>query len=175
MPTPCPVPRAAPAGWGDRGFTLVELMVVVIAVGVLAYLLLGRLLVYREAAERAAMEQTVGSLQSALTIAFSRNMVLGRGAEALAAENPTNWLAKPPDSYVGELHDPAPGQVEPGKWYFDTRTRHLVYTVRFGEHFRGPGGRREARFHVRLVTSEDRDKVVGAVIEPVAPFTWRPD
>jgi prepilin-type N-terminal cleavage/methylation domain-containing protein len=171
---PAAAPRpAAPEGAG-RGFTLLELVVVIAVVGVLAWLLLERLLVYREAAERAAMEHTVGSVQSALTLQFSRAMVLGRGAEALGTENPVNWLAKPPDTYVGELYDPAPGQVEPGKWYFDTRTRQLVYSVKFGEHFRAPSGRKEARFRVRLVTSAERDRVVGAVIEPAETFTWRP-
>jgi general secretion pathway protein G len=152
----------------------VELLVVVCVVGLLAWFFLGRVLIYREAAERVAMEQTVGSLQSALTLQFSQAMVLGKGAAALGAENPVKWLAKPPENYAGEFSDPPLSQVRAGSWHFDTGTRHLVYRVRFGEHFQAASGRKEARFRVRLVTSEPGGKVVGAVIEPAEPYEWQP-
>ncbi|HEY6720193.1 MAG TPA: prepilin-type N-terminal cleavage/methylation domain-containing protein, partial [Burkholderiales bacterium] len=50
------------------GLTLIELIVVVCIIALCAALLLDRLRFYQEAAEKAAMEYTVGAVKSALQL-----------------------------------------------------------------------------------------------------------
>lgn len=134
-------------------------------VSVLGYVVADRLLAYRAAAEKVAVEQTVGSLQSALTLQFSGAVLRGGDLEALGRENPVRWLARRPDNYLGEYYDPKPGEAEPGNWYFDLMDRQLVYVVKFRARGAGAGPEQRLRFRVRLVGGPGRE-VSGAVIEP---------
>jgi len=69
-----------PAG-GLAGFTLFELIVVICIVSILAGILLNRLEVYKEAAEKAAMQQTAAAIKSALQMRVASYMITGRDKE----------------------------------------------------------------------------------------------
>jgi prepilin-type N-terminal cleavage/methylation domain-containing protein len=165
-----------------RGFTLFELLVVICIVAVLAQALLSRVAFYQEQAERAAMEQVVAALQSALTLNTASLMTGGRERDAgtLANENPMNWLAKKPANYAGEFFDPAPRTVAPGNWVFDLKSRDLIYVIDRGNFFTpGKEGVQWIRFHVNLVHDympgeggKKRQMFSGAVIEPVESYRW---
>ena len=149
---------------------------VIALVGVLAYLLLLRLTGYREMAEKAAMEQTAGAIQSALNIQFAHALVRGDGAaaEALGRENPVRWLTKAPENYAGEHAAPARGAIPPGNWYFDPDSRELVYLVRHPDHFRSESGEPRVRYRVRLYAEETggRREVSGVVLERQGRYRW---
>ncbi len=132
-------------------------------VSLLGYVVADRLLAYRAVAERTAVEQTVGSLQSALTLQFSGAVLRGGDLAALERESPVRWLARNPDNYLGEYYDPKPGEAEPGHWYFDLKDRQLVYVVKFAP--RGAGSEQRLRFRVRVVGGAGRG-AEGVVIEP---------
>ena len=121
----------------ERGFTLIELIVVISIVAILIGVFLNRVQFYQERAEKAAMEQVAGALQSALVMQYGRLLTRGREVEvsALAADNPTNWLAKIPRNYSGEFYDPTPRSVAPGNWVFDLKTRELIYVLDRADHF----------------------------------------
>ena len=125
----------------ERGFTLIELIVVITIVVILASVLLNRVLSYQEQAEKAAMQQVASALQSALTMKYARLMTGGIESKAatLAIENPMNWLAKIPDNYSGEFYDVTPRSVAPGNWVFDLKTRNLIYVVNRGDYFTPEG------------------------------------
>ncbi len=149
---------------------------VVAVVAVLAYFLLDRLLVYRELAEKTAMELTAGSLQSALNIQFAHALVRGDtlALEALGRENPVRWLMRPPENYAGEHAAPAEGAIAPGNWYFDSQSRELVYLVKVADHFRAESGKTQVRYRVKLVTEEiDGKREVSAVLlERLDDYNW---
>ena len=166
-----------------RGFTLFELLVVTCIVAVLAVALLNRVSFYQEQAEKAAMEQVVAALQSALTLQMASLMTGGRESEAdkLTTENPMNWLAKKPANYAGEFFDPAPQAVAPGNWIFDLKSRNLIYVIDRGNFFTpGKDGVKWIRLHVNLVQDyipsgggkRRRPALSGAVIEPVESYRW---
>jgi prepilin-type N-terminal cleavage/methylation domain-containing protein len=114
-----------------RGFSLLELVVVVIAVAILVGVALDRLLPLVGRAQRAAFLDVQRELQSSLLLAAAERITSGAAATipALAAENPMALLLTPPANYLGELSSPQPADVPHASWYFDEQSGRLVYRV----------------------------------------------
>lgn len=166
------------------GFTLLELILVIILVAVFAAILLGRFLLYQEMAEKASMEQTAGAVRSALNIQVAGLIARGGTQEIpkLATLNPVIFLAEKQKNYVGEFYEAALEDIPSGSWYFDLKHKELVYLVRSGEHFvPDEKGDKRVRFKVDLVYNEDllssaagsgRRELGGVVLKEVVPYTW---
>ena len=175
MPVLGSVPRSG------RGLTLIELIVVICIIGVSATLLLDRLRFYQEAAEKAAMEYTVGAVKSALQLQVAAMLVRGeeRNIESLAHANPTGWLTEPPPGYRGEFRAPQP-VVPRGSWYFDATRSELVYVPDLDGHLKVlADGSKRLRFRVRIEfaraeSDSERKRLAftGVRIEPVTAYTW---
>lgn len=162
------------------GLTLIELVVVICIVGLLATAVLTRLRLYQEAAEKAAMEYTVGTLKSALQLRVAAMLVHGeeRHIESLRQANPVNWLMEPPKGYRGEFRAAQPA-VAPGSWYFDATKNELVYVPNLDDHLKAdPTGSKRLRFRVELeferkATSDRKpDAVAGIRLAPVTEYKW---
>lgn len=167
------------------GFTLLELLVVVCIVALMAGLLVNRLQRYQRLAEKAAVEQTVGILRSALHLRFAALIAKDRAADAqyFIGQNPMNWLAEKPANYAGEYFDQMSDEDVSGHWYFDLKERNLVYFVRNHAGTRDEDGSLpQLRFKTKLVlAAEDfpiADKQIdgkgieGVVLEQVVPYAW---
>lgn len=171
------------------GFTLLELMVVACVVAVLATMLLNRVRFYQKMAEKTAVEQTVGVLQSALQLRVASLIVNNRLSEAgdLAQQNPMLWLAQKPNNYAGEYFDQLPEGDVSGHWYFDLKERHLVYFVRNKSDTHSDVKDEDAalpqlRFKTNLLLAASSfpvaerpvsGKVVeGVVLEQIVPYVW---
>ena len=174
---------SAPSPRSSRGFTLIELIVVIAIIVTLMGLFMNRVLFYQEQAEKTAMEQVAGAIQSALTLQYSQIMTRGKPSDvaALAKDNPMNWLQKNPRNYAGEYYDPTPLAVESGSWVFDLRSRDLIYVVRTASNFKpGKDGRKWIRFHVAVNYDPSRlpslqnapPELTGILFEPVEPYSW---
>ena len=170
----------------ERGFSLLELVIVIVVVSLLMVVAVDRLLRLRFAAERVMVDSMLAGLRSALYIEFAGAAVRGRTdamAAAAAGSNPMKLLAERPDTYAGEYAAADPASVAPGSWYFDTRERHLVYVVRFPEQFVTPlAGPARARLRVEPDFDDldgngrfdpGRDSARGLRLVPVEPFTWK--
>ena len=165
------------------GFTLFELIVVIVLIAVLSGILLRRFLTYQELAEKVAMEQTAGAIRSALTIQLAALVVRGRLKDApqLATINPMNLLADGQQNYAGEFFTVKPGDVPRGSWYYDLKRGQLVYLVQHDAHFvSGKEGESEVRYSVALLYSdlfskpgeESSNDVGGVVLKVVHPYKW---
>jgi general secretion pathway protein G len=167
----------------SKGFTLIELIVVIIIIVVIMGLFLNRALYYQEQAEKTAMEQVAGTIQSALILQYGQVMTRGKSSDVatLVQDNPMNWLQKKPRNYSGEFYDPTPLAVESGNWVFDLKSRDLVYVVRNANYFKpGKDGKKWIRFHVathyeasRLPSLQDAPHgLAGVVFESIEPYAW---
>ncbi|UUZ49150.1 hypothetical protein LP420_01420 [Massilia sp. B-10] len=107
---------------------------VIAIVGVLAGMLLSRLVMYQEQAEMAAMENTLGILRSSLALRSGQLVANGQGADLikLLTVNPMDLLAQKPSNYVGEYYSPQKAKISPGNWYFNRKKFLLVYIKRTG-------------------------------------------
>lgn len=169
----------------ERGFSLLELLIVVVIVSVLMLAAIDRLLALRIEAERVTVQSVIAAMRSALYVEFAAAAAggqLGRLDNARGS-NPMLRLAEKPDSYAGEFFGPDPALFAPGTWYFDTRDRAVVYVLRFPEQFVTP---LEGPARARLAVEPDyedrdrngrfdpgRDPVRGLKLVPVEPFQWK--
>ncbi|GAB1234132.1 hypothetical protein UT5_05260 [Ferrigenium sp. UT5] len=166
-----------------QGFTLIEFIVVIIIIVVLAGLFLMRVPLVQEQAEKAAMQQVEGALQSALVLRYgalqTRAAATEQNLSVLATDNPMTWLQKLPPNYKGEYYDPSPRTVAPGNWMFDLKSRDLIYVLNQADHFiPGRDGNKWIRFHVRLGYDaalgrpESGKELVSTLFEPTEPYRW---
>ena len=166
-----------------RGFTLFELVVVITIIVVLMGFFFNRALFYQEQAEKTAMVEVAGALQSALTLQYGQLLTRGKSSDlaALVQDNPMNWLQKLPRNYAGEFYDPTPLAVDTGNWVFDLKTRELVYVVRNADHFKpGSDGKKWVRFHIAVNYEASRlpslrnspPELTGVLFEPVEQYSW---
>lgn len=166
----------------SRGFTLIELLIVVSMVALLASMLLTRVLVYQEVAEKAAMQQVVSAIQSGLILQYGHRMALGLGSEVnnIVNENPMDWLSRKPPNYAGELKGVKPGAMESGNWAFDTLTHELIYMPDHASYFvPAKDGYKWIRYRTRLVyeampgkRNKGRRELTAVAFAPVEPYQW---
>lgn len=176
----------------SKGFTLIELIVAVTIIALLAGVLINRIWFYSEQAEKAAMEQVAGALQSALVMQYGHLLTHGNEAEAknLVNENPARWLMRKPPNYAGEFYGMTPAAIPPGSWAFDLKTRELIYVPERSDNFvPGRDGRKWVRYRARLeyepmpvvaasgvagpgVTGKGAGELSGVLFEPVERYQW---
>jgi general secretion pathway protein G len=167
----------------QSGFTLIELIVVIAVLSVLISIFLNRVEYYQELAEKTAMTENVGAIQSALTIQHSKHYLRANTEDIslLPTENPMKWLQKLPQNYAGEFYDPKPNSVVPGNWVFDLKDHELIYVLDRTEHFvPGRDGKKWIRFHIAMqyeqiknggVMGKDKE-LVGTVFAPIEQISW---
>ena len=167
-----------------RGFTLIEMLVVIIAIGILAGFALDRLLPLIGRAQRAAFLHVQADLQTALLLEAAERITRSEAHAlvALAGGNPMALLLQPPANYAGSIPWLGDTEMPRATWYFDERLGQLAYRV--GRHTRfealdGPADRIELRvaFIYRdrdgdAVFDAARDQFDGLRLEPVHAYAW---
>jgi len=166
-----------------HGFTLIELVIVIIIITILMGLFMNRFLFYQEQAEKVAMEELVGVIQSSLTMQYGMIMTRGKSSDvaALVKDNPINWLQKKPSNYEGEFYEANLQSAQPGNWLFDLKTYELIYLPRNTDNFRpGSDGKPWVRFHAVAAYESSRlpsqinspPGLTGLLFEAVEPYSW---
>jgi prepilin-type N-terminal cleavage/methylation domain-containing protein len=168
----------------SRGFSLIELMVVVIAVGILTGVALDRVLPLIGRAQRAAFLEVQRELQSSLLLAAAEHITRGETAALpkLAAANPMGLLLQPPANYLGAVKAPNEAEIPRASWYFDEQTARLAYRLGRYTRFAARGGPLD-RIELRVaLVYEDRDadgvfdahgdRFDGLRLEPVHAYDW---
>ncbi len=168
-------------GLSQRGFTLLELAVVVSIISILAVFALNRYYKLLVDVERNTMVYNLGAMRSAIGMQFVDHYVRGDmvGLKQLIGSNPMELLAEKPVNYLGVVLPSQQADIEPGNWYFDPAAQALVYLVKNQLYFETAlEGRVRARFKIFPVYSEMQQGGVkttylsGLTLQALEPYRW---
>lgn len=143
-----------------RGINKFEFALVAALLGILAAVLLDRLIDIQVEAERLEVSLTVRNMRTGLQLAIGERLMQGRDntlGELLAA-NPVEFLDRHPSGYEGESASPGAA----GSWRFDPDKRVLEYRPRRQEAF---GGRAALRWRL-VAKGVAGTRVQGLRLEP---------
>lgn len=167
----------------QHGFTLLELVVVIVVISILGLFAIDRIFALRIAAEQAAVKHVVGTIKSALGLEVARLALEGNmnAVAKLDRTNPIALLSQAPNNYLGEKDD-SHHIIEPGVWYFDNKQKALIYNVTYKENFKTTlNGVPRIRHRIKLVYNDRNnnkrydiryDSIGGLDLLPIEKFSW---
>ena len=166
-----------------KGFTLLEMIVVIVLIGWLGLIILDRVWKFRVYAEEAAVTVTIGNIRSALGLEVAKLAVRGKikNIANLTNTNPMKLLAQTPNNYLGEVTNIS--QVEDkGVWYFNNIDHTLNYIVNYTENFNSNvKGIKRTRHRLKVVYTDNNsnnrfdkniDSINGLDLVALEPFHW---
>ncbi len=98
----------------QKGFTLLELVLVIILVGILAAAAVARYISLAKEAERVVVEHTIGNLREALSIYTTKQLVSN---QTITAQNPLTGLSYV-SNYAGAFDDVDGTNCPAGYWAY---------------------------------------------------------
>jgi prepilin-type N-terminal cleavage/methylation domain-containing protein len=101
----------------QKGFTLIEVIAIIIIVGLLGAAAMVKYISLTAAAERGNVESVIGSLRSALGLYSAKQTVSG---QPITAHNPFDDLANTPPNYVGAFGDVDLSNCQSGQWAYQS-------------------------------------------------------
>lgn len=165
----------------QRGFTFLELVVVITIISVLAVFALNRYYKLLVDVERTSMEHDLGVMRSAISMQFAGYYVAGNlaGLEQLVNSNPMDLLAEKPNNYLGVISHYQIEDIEKGSWFYDGDAQMLIYLVRnqlyFETELELPA---RARFKIFPVYSDREQKggakkyISGLTLQALESYRW---
>jgi general secretion pathway protein G len=165
----------------QRGFTLLELVVVLTIISVLAVVGLDRFYKLLVDVERTSMEHSLGVMRSAIGMQVAGHFVVGdmEGLQQLAGSNPMDLLAEKPSNYLGAFSSYDLDELETGNWLYDDTSHTLIYLVRNHLYFKSElGNPSRARFKIFPVYSDritgdiKREYISGLTLKKLEPYEW---
>lgn len=165
----------------QHGFTLFELVVVVLLVGVFMIFAIDRMLRIQIDAERVSVQQTVAALKSAISLQTAE-LVVSKGLASIATlnhTNPMNYLQELPYNYLGMKNDHQASQYPAASWYYDPQLNVLVYTVKNHNYFvSSVAGTPRIRLKIEMVYQDEirrGDKIRGVNLKSIDDYFWKYD
>jgi hypothetical protein len=170
-----PGPRVIPA---NRQRNYLQSALYVAIVGVLAAVLLERLLTYAEVAEKAAMEATISRLHTALYAQMAYLALRGEyeAIDSKSEQSPFAVADVKSSNYLGEFDGIPAGGGEGGKWFYDRLRHELVYVPNLKRYFSSAGGEPTPaviRYRVEVLKAS-KYAYTGVAIRPVNAVRWDP-
>ena len=165
----------------QRGFTFLELVVVISIISILAVVALNYYYKLLVDVERTSMEHDLGVMRSAVSMQVAGHFAAGNmaGLKDLEDSNPMELLAEKPNNYLGVISHYRLDDIEKGSWFYDSQKNVLVYLVRnqlyFETELQDP-----ARIYFKIfpVYSDRKQKsgikkyISGLTLRSLQPYRW---
>ena len=100
-----------------KGFTLFEVIIIIIIVGLLAAAAIPKYISLTAAVEQGNVEAVIGSLRSALTLYSAKQIV---NNQPITAHNPFDDLSAKPPNYAGGFPDVDLSNCPAGEWAYQS-------------------------------------------------------
>jgi len=166
----------------QSGFSMLELVVVIIIISVLLAIGISKLMKLQVQAERSAMENVIGTLQSAIALTISEHIAKDQIPQLrkYIGSNPMALLATQPINYKGSFPE-KPKELESASWWYNTTNRALYYQVSNREYFSTQGNEKGVTKFKILPVFDDinsngrfdrRDVLKGLRLSPMAEYRW---
>jgi prepilin-type N-terminal cleavage/methylation domain-containing protein len=167
----------------QQGFTLIELVVVIIIISGLLYFAFDRLLKLEVQAERASMQQIIGTLNSAIAMTISQHIADDNiaGLRHYIDSNPMDLLAQTPPAYLGSFAGQPPQLPKGVSWYYERPSHTLVYVTGSPAYFVSDGPEKSVTKLKIIPVYDDNnrngqfdagDTLVGLKLAATAPYHW---
>jgi prepilin-type N-terminal cleavage/methylation domain-containing protein len=159
-------PMKTPAN-NQKGFTLIELVVVLVILALLAAVAVPKFFDLQKQAEVASVRGVVGNIRSALSLRTANALVNGEDLETLAGTlYPMDLLSTIPEPYNGRGSSVP---TEKGVWYEGASSHDLYYTLNNADIVYSPTTSAYVRYEIEVVQEDldgdGNDENVGLVFE----------
>ena len=164
----------------QKGFTLIELVVVLVILALLAAVAVPKFFNLQKQAEAASAKAVIGNLKSALSIRVARAINDGEDLAELAynganALNPMDdLLANKPESYIGVVTANPPADPN-GIWY-DRNTgaadHWVMYKTKNEDIITGGFSNNGTNIILRIEPLTDNGEVIGLELTPTATYDY---
>jgi len=166
----------------QSGFSLLELLIVIIIISTLLGFAIEKLLKLQVQAERSAMQSIIGTLQSSIALTISEHIAKDRIPELkkYLNSNPMALLSTTPVNYLGSF-DRRPENPQPANWWYEQDSQTLVYYVLNQEYFSTDSKqKRQAKFKIMPVYDDNNnngrfdrgDTLKGLRLAPLVKYHW---
>ncbi len=164
----------------QKGFTLFELVVVVVLVASLVAVLLPKFYQLTLRAEALQVQGVIGTLRSALGVKVVRALYSDERLTASDYNGKSNLyvmqnlLDQQPESYLGVIEN----SDKRGSWYDDKENHELVYVMKNDSIVSGVSGSpTKVRWRIEAVYSGEKteNKFLGLVLQPATKHKWEID
>lgn len=165
----------------QHGFSLFELVVVVLLVGIFMIFAIDRMLRIQIDAERVSVQHVIASLKSAVNLQAAESVV-SKGLSSIRTienTNPMNYLQELPYNYLGAKNDQQVNHYPLASWYYDPLLNILVYKVKNINYFVStlPGTPR-IRLKIEMIYQQEaghgqNKKVRGISLKSMDDYSWQ--
>jgi prepilin-type N-terminal cleavage/methylation domain-containing protein len=101
----------------QKGFTLTEIIVIILIVGLLVALAIAKYVSLTKDVEKASVQSVIGSLRSALSLYSAKQIVSN---QPITAHNPFDDLSAKPPNYAGAFGDVDLSSCPSGYWAYQS-------------------------------------------------------
>lgn len=165
----------------QRGFTLFEMVIVILLIGLMMIVAIDRMLQLHIGAERVSVQQVIGAVRGAVNLQAAE-LVVEKGLDSIRTlenTNPMQYLSELPYNYLGIHNDNDAAEKPPGSWYFDPEQNILVYTVVNTNYFETSlQGTPRIRLQVELIYKDETRRgryglVRGITVNSIDAYHWK--